>query len=124
MKPISPKSHALIDYMLVGSLLTLPSLLRMNKNARKIYAAEALLLLPYVAFTRQPAAVKGLIPFKTHGKIDPFNIAQFALQTFFKPFRKTKTELVFNVAFTALAGLTVLLTDWDGRTTTLSSSKP
>lgn len=114
-KPISPKTHALIDYLLVGSLLTLPSLLRMNKTVKKIYAAEAAILLPYVAITKQPLAVKGIIPFKTHGKVDLFNVAQFALQSFAKPFRKGKKELLFNIAFTALAGITVLLTDWDGK---------
>ncbi|MEO3407561.1 hypothetical protein AAFN85_26825 [Mucilaginibacter sp. CAU 1740] len=111
-KPITPKWHALIDYALVGSLLTLPSLFGMNKKAKQLYAAEALILLPYVALTKQPVAVKGLIPMETHGKIDPFNVAQFALQTFFKPFHQTKKELIFNVAFTAIAGLTVLLTDY------------
>lgn len=29
-----------------------------------------------------------------------------------KPFHKTKKELIFNVAFTAIAGLTVLLTNY------------
>jgi len=115
-KPISPKTHALIDYALAGSLLILPSLLRMNKTAKLVYAAEAAVLLPYVAMTKQPAALQGLIPFKTHGRIDPFNVAQFALQSFFGPFRKSRKTLVFNLAFTALAGITVLLTDWNGRT--------
>ncbi|MXV53177.1 hypothetical protein GS399_19600 [Pedobacter sp. HMF7647] len=113
-KPISPKLHALIDYALVSGLLILPSLMRMNKKAKTIYAIEAAILLPYVALTRQPAAIKGLIPFRTHGKIDPFNVAQFALQTSLKPFRKNRKEMIFNIAFTALAGITVLLTDWKG----------
>jgi hypothetical protein len=112
-KPISAKQHALIDYALVGALLTMPALLGLNKTAKKIYAVEAMVLLPYIAMTKQPIAVKGLIPFKTHGKIDPFNIGQFAIQSFFKPFHKDKKTLIFNIAFTALAGLTVLLTDWD-----------
>ena len=112
-KPITAKQHALVDYALVGALLTLPSLLGLNKTAKKIYAAEALVLLPYIALTKQPIAVKGLIPFKTHGRIDPFNIAQFALQTFFRPFHNTGKTLIFNVAFTAIAGLTVLMTDWE-----------
>lgn len=115
-KPISPKVHSIIDYALSGSLFVLPSLFGLNKTAKKIYVAEALILLPYVALTKQPVAVKGLIPFKTHGKIDPFNIAQFALQSFFKPFRKTKKELIFNLLFTSVAGLTVLLTDWSAIT--------
>jgi hypothetical protein len=111
-KPIDPKWHALIDYTLVAGLLTVPSLLKFNKTAKIVYAAEALTLLPYVALTKQPVALKGLIPMETHGKIDPFNVAQFALQTFFKPFHKTKKELLFNIAFTTLAGLTVLLTKY------------
>jgi hypothetical protein len=111
-KPISRKTHALLDYALTGSLLVVPSLLGMNKKAKLIYAAEALALLPYIAFTKQPFSIKGVIPFKIHGKIDPFNVALFALLSFVKPFRKTKKELLFNIAFTAIAGLTVLLTDW------------
>lgn len=111
-KPIGPKAHALIDYALVGGLLVLPSLLGMKKKARLIYAAEATVLLPYIALTQQPVAVKGMIPFKTHGKIDPFNIAQFAAQSFLPTFRKDRKALFFNIAFTALAGLTVLLTDY------------
>lgn len=114
-KPISPKWHALIDYALVGSLITLPSILGLNKKAKMIYAGEALILLPYVALTKQPVAIKGIIPMETHGRIDPYNVGQFALQTFFKPFHKTKKELIFNIAFTAIAGLTVLFTNYRGK---------
>lgn len=115
-KIVSPKTHAIVDYALTGALLILPSLLKMNRKTRLIYAAEAALLLPYIALTKQPAAIKGLIPFQTHGKIDPFNIAQFALQSLLPAFRKNKKELAFNIAFTAIAGATVLLTNWKGRT--------
>ena len=69
-----------------------------------------------MALTDQPAAVKPLIPFTTHGKIGPFNVGQFALQTALKPFRKDKKAMLFNIAFTAMAGLAVLLTDWHGQT--------
>lgn len=110
-RPISPKWHAFLDYALTGSLLVLPALLKMNKRAKLIYAAEAAVLLPYIALTKQPAAIKGLIPFKTHMKIDPINITQFALQSFLPAFRKGRTELVFNIAFVALAAANVLLTD-------------
>ncbi|QJD95892.1 hypothetical protein HH214_08400 [Mucilaginibacter robiniae] len=117
-KPISPKMHGLIDYALVGSLLTLPSILGLKKTVRNTYAAEGLALLIYVALTDHPVAVKPLIPFPVHGKIDPFNVGQFALQSFLKPFRKDKKTLLFNLGFTALAGITVLLTDWNGPTKT------
>ncbi|HKG07084.1 MAG TPA: hypothetical protein VKB19_11525 [Pedobacter sp.] len=112
-KPLSAKGHALMDYALVGSLLLLPHLLGMNKKAKRIYAAEALVLLPYVALSQQPLAIKGLIPFSMHRKIDLFNVGQFALQSLFKPFRRSRKELIFNLSFTAIAGLAVLLTDWN-----------
>lgn len=120
-KPISPKMHGLSDYLLAGSLLTMPPLLGFNTKARTLYAAEAITLLGYVALSNHPASVKPLIPFTMHGKIDPFSIAQFALQSFWKPFRKDKKALWFNFGFTALAGTVVLLTDWHGRTKTQSA---
>ena len=115
-KPVSPELHCIIDYILVGSLLTVPTLLGFNKKVKAIYTAEALALLGYVALTDSPVALKPLIPFPVHGKIDPFNVGQFALQSFLKPFRKDKKALFFNIAFTAAAGVTVLLTNWAGST--------
>lgn len=111
-KPITPLVHGLIDYALVSSLLTLPRLFGFSKKVKTIYTAEALALLVYVALTNHPTAVKKLIPFTIHGKIDPFNVGQFALQTALKPFREDKKAMIFNLAFTAIAGATVLLTDW------------
>ena len=115
-KPFSPKMHGLSDYALLAGLLVLPRALGLSKPVQKIYAAEALGLLGYVAMTRQPAAVKPVIPFRTHGKIDPFNILYFAGHSFWKPFRRDKRAMKFNIAFTSLAALVNLLTDWSGRT--------
>lgn len=115
-EPVSPQTHALIDYALVFSLLTVPSLFGFNKKVKKLYVTEALMLLGYIALTDTPVAVKPLIPFTIHGKIDPFNVSQFALQSFMKRFRKDKNALVFNIAFTIIAGTVVALTDWKGET--------
>jgi hypothetical protein len=117
-KPISPNVHALLDYALVGSLLTLPSVFGFSRPVKTIYTAEALVLLAYIALTDQPAALKPLIPFPVHGKIDPYNIGQFALQTALPAFRRDKRARLFNLCFTAAAGLTVLFTNWHGPTKT------
>ena len=114
--PISPKLHAIIDYGLVASLFTLPTVFGFSKKVRGLYAAEATALLVYVALTDQPLALKPLIPFPTHGKIDPFNVANFALHSVLKPFRKDGRAQLFNALFTAVAGVTVALTNWDGPT--------
>ena len=115
-KPISPRDHTLADYALTGVLLIAPQLLGFGKKIKTLYAIEAAVLLPYVALTESPVAVRSLIRFTTHGKIDPFNIAQFALQSFWKPFRKNKTALLFNIGFTVVSAATVLLNDWNGPT--------
>ena len=115
-KPISPKVHGIADYVLVGSLLILPSIFGFNKKVRKFYAFEALTLLTYIGVTDHPTAIKPLIPFTTHGKIDPFNIVHFGLQSFWKPIRRDKNALLFNIGFTIIAGTVVALTDWQGTT--------
>ena len=111
-KLISPKTHGLADYALAASLLTVPAIFGFSKQVKKLYTVEALVLLAYIAVTDHPAAVKPIIPFEVHGKIDPFNVAQFAGQTFTKPFKKDKKARAFNIAFTAIAGALVLFTDW------------
>ena len=114
--PISPKLHGLVDYGLVASLLVLPTALGFSRTVRRLYAAEAAALLVYVALTDQPVAVLPLIPFRTHGRIDPFNVLNFAAHSLLKPFREDARAQLFNAVFTALAGATVALTDWDGPT--------
>lgn len=115
-KSVSPKVHGLTDYALVGSLLLFPRLFGFKKKVVNLYTVEALILLGYIAFTDHPTAIKPVIPFPVHGKIDPFNVAQFASQTFFTSFRRDKKAQVFNVLFTLAAGTVVALTDWNGPT--------
>lgn len=111
-KPISPRMHGILDYALVGSLLVLPRILKLNSDVQKVYAVEALGLLAYIGITAQPAAIKPLIPFWLHSKIDSFNLAHFATQTFTKPFRRDRHAMLFNIVFTAAATAVVFLTDW------------
>jgi hypothetical protein len=112
-KLITPKAHGIIDYALTAGLLVIPAVSGFSKKVRTLYAAEALVLLGYIAVTDHPAAVKPLIPFKVHGKVDRFNIAQFALQTLLPMFLKDRKARLFNIAFTAAAGAVVALTDFD-----------
>ena len=46
-------------------------------------------------------ALKPLIPFLVHGKIDFFNVAYFAVQTLFTHFHKDQ-RACFNLGFTML----------------------
>ncbi len=50
------------------------------------------------------ALVGSLLTVPGAWKDRPFNVGQFALQTFFNPFRKDKNARVFNIVFTLPAG--------------------
>ena len=69
-KPISPRLRGLIDYALVGGLLTLPTRIKLNPSV-KIYTAEALALLVCVALTDHPEAIKTTHPFSCKRKSRP-----------------------------------------------------
>ena len=69
-KPITPKLHGAIDYGFLGLMLAAPSLLGLSGPAKA---------LPYLfggvqgglnAVTKQPLAIKRLVPFRVHGAID------------------------------------------------------
>lgn len=111
-KPISPLAHGLIDYGFVATQLVLPPLLGVNKKAVKLFRFLGVNLGTYNALTAHGAAIKPLIPFQTHYKIDYGNVAGLALLTLHKSIRKDKKALLFHSLFVALAAANVLLTDW------------
>jgi hypothetical protein len=111
-KPISPKLHGIIDYAFAGTLLLLPSLLHFNKKARKLYKLIGLEVLAYSALTDYPAGLEPVISFDTHHKTDCANIAGLAAVTTCKYIHKDKAILAFHTGMTAMAMITVLLTDW------------
>lgn len=109
---LAVKWHMLVDYALIGLLLVLPNLLNGHKTAKLVCGAKALVLLPDVGLANQPVAVRKLIPSAIHRKLDPSNIAQFALQRLLNLFRKGKCELALNVAVALHASAAVWFTDW------------
>lgn len=122
-KPLTPKMHAISDYILVASLFAVPALLGMKKKQKLIFAGLGSVLLPYVAVTDQPLAVKPLIPFRTHGKIDVGNVAGIALLGMAGSIRKSKKARFFHAVFTTLGALTLLLTDFNSSPETTGAAK-
>jgi uncharacterized membrane protein len=110
-KPVSPLAHGIIDYGFVLSLLTVPQLMKTNRKAAGIYRLLGLNLGIYNAITDHGASIKPLMPFRTHYKIDQFNIALVAALALKKSIRRDNKALLFHGVFVSLAFLNVLLTD-------------
>ena len=112
-KPITPHIHGIIDYAFAGTLLIAPSLLGLNKRAKRLYGCMAIDVAAYSALTDYPAGITPAISYDTHHKIDWVNIAGMAGATMCNDIKKDRTALAFHIGMTMLAIGNVLLTDWD-----------
>ena len=105
-------AHGIIDYGLVTALLTVPHMLGLKDKTARMYQTMGAGLGVYNALTDHGAAVKPLIPFQTHYKIDYGNLFGIASLALLKTIRKSRKALMFHTAFIAAATVTVVLTNW------------
>jgi len=111
-KPITAGLHNLTDYAFGITLMTVPNLIGANADAIKIYRILAIEIFLYSAFTKQPYAIKPLIPMHVHRKIDIGNLTMLGLLHFYREINRDKRTSLFNIGMIALGMTTVLLTDW------------
>lgn len=107
-KPITPLTHGLVHYGTVASLFAASRLLPMPKKARHLYRLLGANLGVYNAFTDHGAVIVPLIPFKTHCRLNFFNLLGAGLLGFSTRIRTS--ALAFHFAFTTIAALNMLLT--------------
>lgn len=115
-KPITPKLHGAIDYGFLGMMLSAPSLLGLTGPAKT---------LPYLfggiqgglnAVTKQPLAIKHLVPFRTHGTIELASGPAFVLLPVVTgALKQPRARAFFGTALGLLAAV-YALTDWNATT--------
>ena len=67
-RPISPLLHGIIDYVFSFALLSVPSLMMLNRKAQRLYTINAFGVISYSAFTKYPPSVKQIIPLRLSEK--------------------------------------------------------
>jgi len=109
MKLLKPRAHGLVDYAACALMVAAPHLLYLNPAARKLSYALAGSYLGVSALTDYPVAVRRVIPFPLHGKIELATVPVLLLLGATQPATRERNY------FLGLAG-TVLgayaLTDW------------
>ncbi|WP_034385405.1 hypothetical protein [Deinococcus sp. YIM 77859] len=109
MKPILPRVHGLIDYAACALMVAAPHLLDLHPGARRISYALAGSYLGVSALTDYPPALRRLLPFPVHGKIElstlPVLLLAAALQ------KETRERAYFLALAGTVAGI-YSLTDW------------
>lgn len=109
MKPIKPRAHGVIDYAACALMVAAPHLLDLHPTARKLSYALAGSYLSVSALTDYPPALRRLIPFPVHGRIElstvPVLLLVAALQ------KDTRERAYFLGLAGTVAGV-YSLTDW------------
>lgn len=111
-KPISPGLHNLTDYAFGAALMTVPKLIGADQETVKRYRILAIEIFVYSALTKQPYALKPLIPMSVHQKIDFGNLGLLALLHCYPRIKRNRPVSFFNLGMTILGAATVLLTNW------------
>src|SRR5687768_9447620 len=112
-KPITAKTHGIIDYAIGSVLMAAPSMLPMNKKARNTYLGVAAGMSGLNSMTDTPVGIKRTLSFKDHQKADAGLLAGMALLAATPMIRKDRTALYFHLGFLALAALHYVLTDYN-----------
>lgn len=113
IKPISPKAHGIIDYVISSAVLSLPFVLGLQNKSRNIALGAGLSATAVNALTKHSVSAKQLIPVSTHRALDVANLASTLAATLFTGALKDKRSRAFFLGFLAVGVAHVLLTDWD-----------
>lgn len=108
MKPLTPRLHGFVDYAACGLMLAAPRLLRLSPQARRASYALAGSYLGVSLLTDYPPALRRMIPFPVHGRIELATLPALLLLA-------SETQGRNRIYFLALAGMVAgayALTDW------------
>lgn len=111
MKVISPKVHAILDYLTVIFLMISPSLFLLSDVATKlVYLLSGIHLLLTICTNFKFGLFK-VIPFRIHGLIE-FFVAFGLVTAAFTYFKHTKVDQTFLTALGIIILVVFILTDF------------
>ena len=115
-KPLSPTTHAALDYALGATLLTAPHALGLSRRARVFFGAFGALAGVVNALTDTPLSIRRVIPFRTHRLIDLATDPLYLTVPVLSGIVRERRAAALWLATTALLAGSVALTDWDAPT--------
>ena len=117
-KPITPKQHGAIDYGFLVIALAGPTLLGLNGTAKVLFAALGLVQGTLNAFSDHPLALKRVVPFRVHGRLELGGVPVYFLLPILLGAIDGTRALVFYLGAGALLLTVFALTDWKATDTT------
>ncbi len=111
-KTLSYDQHGISDYLFSATALVIPKVIGLDRPSVIRYGVIGLNLLAYNLLSNHRYGAVKTIKRKTHLHIDLFNIALLSSLAAFPFIRSQKKVIAYHLAYTALAALNVLVSDW------------
>ena len=112
-KPISPKTHGLLDYGTVLAVAAAPRALDFPTTARRACDALASGYLGLSMLTDYPLGARRVVPFKGHGVAEGVVGLALPALPWALGFARHKAARNFMFGLSALTFVVAALTDWD-----------
>lgn len=113
-KPISPRTHGILDYSTVAATALAPTLLDFPRNATALAAGLAGSYLGLSMLTDYPLAAKRVVPFKGHGIAEGVIGLALPALPYALGFARHRAARNFFFGLAALTAVVAALTDWSG----------
>jgi hypothetical protein len=112
-KPISARTHGVIDYTTSAAVAAAPFVFDMPRRARVLFEGLAAGYTGLSAMTDYPLAARRTVPFKAHGVAELAVAAALPALPWILGFQKNRAarNICFGLAAMSLA--VAALTDWD-----------
>lgn len=112
-QPIKIRGHSLIDYAFLGATVAAPVALGLTGPARAVPVAFGATQGLLNATTDQPYAIKRVVSFKNHGRVESLAVPALAIAAATTgALRQPRAKAYFAGLLGAL-GAVYALTDWD-----------
>jgi hypothetical protein len=113
-KPISPRTHGIIDYATVLTVAAAPKMLDLPDSAAKLCYGLAAGYLGLSMLTDYPLSAKRVVPFKAHGAAEAAIGLALPAMPWVMGFEDDRAACALFFGLTAITGVVAALTDWEG----------
>jgi hypothetical protein len=111
-KPITPRTHGVLDYATAGATAVLSRVLGFSPPAARTATAWAAGYSILSALTNYPLALKRAVPFKAHGALDAMMAPLIPALPWLLGFARDRRARNFFLGLAAITVVVTALTDW------------
>ena len=111
-KPITPRTHGMLDYATAGATAVLSRMLGFSPPALRTAGLWAAGYSALSALTNYPLALKRAVPFKAHCAMDAMMAPLIPALPWLLGFARDRTARNFFLGLAALTVVVTALTDW------------